>query len=113
MPKPVTCARKTFLSHLIGSQLQRKFGCLAQYLKIHNPVIEMQEAPQVSSIMTPLLEEIQPCVSVAMGVATLLAKAVETLLRVTENRVMPAKEEREKGKEWQIDDQFYIQLLTY
>lgn len=54
--------------------------------------------------MTPLLEEIQPCVSVAMGVATLLAKAVETLLRVTENRVMPAKEEREKGKEWQIDD---------
>ena len=49
--------------------------------------------------MTPLLEEIQPCVSVAMGVATLLAKAVETLLRVTENRVMPAKEEREKGKE--------------
>ena len=38
------------------------------------------------------------------GLPFCLVKAVETVLRMTKNRVVPGKEGREKGKERQIED---------
>ena len=96
------CVRKPFLSHLIGSQLRRKSGCLAQPSKIHNIVIGIWEGPFVSD--THSGKEAVICPLQPWGLSLFPTRTVETPCGMTEHRVMPDKRKREESRmaDWRL-----------